>query len=57
MAKRKFRRKCNTISNILLAISTNLDATVLSTENPKIPVYIPGIARAKQLFQEIFQKQ
>lgn len=30
---------------------------VLSTENPKIPVYIPGIARVKQLFQEIFQKQ
>lgn len=56
MATRKFRRKCNTTSNTL-TISTDWDAIVLNTENPKIPVYIPGIARVKQLFQEIFQKQ
>lgn len=56
MATRKFRRKCTTISNTL-KISTDWDDIFLSAANPKIPVYIPGTAREKQRFQEIFQKQ
>lgn len=56
MATGKFRRNCNSISNTL-TISIDWDATVLSTKNPNIPVYIPGTARAKQLSQETFQKQ
>lgn len=38
-------------------ISSDWVAIVISTENTKIPGCIPGIARVKQLFQEIFQMQ
>lgn len=38
-------------------VSSDWVAIVISTENTNIPGCIPGIARVKQLFQEIFQMQ
>lgn len=43
-------------SNILTILS-DWDTVVANTENPKLPECIPEIAKVKQLFQEISQKQ
>jgi len=43
-------------SNILTILS-DWDTVVVNTENPKLPECIPEIAKVKQLFQEISQKQ
>lgn len=40
-----------------LTILSDWDTVVANTENPKLPECIPEIAKVKQLFQEISQKQ